>query len=712
MPDSSNVVARAEAVTSGDKGIKKVSVKIPLPCITILIHGVNDVGEAYDAQEIGICAGLNSRLNRSHSADTPGAPDLVPGAYKMPSENDDTESDPDAVYFRRTPDENTWSPVVPFYWGFREDDKLINRSGYHGQWTDRYGTRLDKNGAKNGGPFANATSTLNDMWGAGFSGKVAHSETAAHMASSPSHNLVTARPRHYMLLGAKRLGMLIKMIRTKYPGTAINVLCHSQGSMVTLAAHALLAVDGGVAADTVIVQDPPYSLEEAVMEGAEVGTDHQQTTQSRINTLYNIVQYINSKKVGSPALGDLCFPSGACGGEGVTGPLWKPGAGANHWIGKGSGQKLDFTERDNRGKFYLYFCPHDLTVSLLNVQGIGWQGVPDQIEAQKTGGNAGSQEKLPAFTRLQGVGFHQRMFTSASIGRKPALMVGEAPGSYQVPHVTGGLNANKSVGYVAAVSDMRTINGEELNPKIAAQLGYGEGSGKDAGKLPNSPIDAAIDISGPGGMQTTTKTMTVPLDSSGKPDLAALANKLPDQNNNSGASPDDKLKVVKVTDFPPNEDGSFDPSTKLVTYTTETPNQARRRWQKQYDDNSDHSSIPANPAHAEGVTAYDVSLGKPLPISDDDTAYLAYLCAVADWRTDWDKLRKSTKDSIKKIIACQAAESTAGAVELTNATFAYHGSGILPPDIAVNDEVKLPMPGMIDRQTIGERARTLGYPMR
>ncbi|EOV0634918.1 hypothetical protein ACOIKT_004252, partial [Cronobacter turicensis] len=42
----------------------KVGVPRPMPCIVILIHGVNDVGEAYQNQEKGILAGLSKRLNR------------------------------------------------------------------------------------------------------------------------------------------------------------------------------------------------------------------------------------------------------------------------------------------------------------------------------------------------------------------------------------------------------------------------------------------------------------------------------------------------------------------------------------------------------------------------------------------------------------------------------------------------------------------------
>ena len=42
-----------------------VAVPRPMPCIVILIHGVNDVGEAYQNQETGIIEGLNKRLDRT-----------------------------------------------------------------------------------------------------------------------------------------------------------------------------------------------------------------------------------------------------------------------------------------------------------------------------------------------------------------------------------------------------------------------------------------------------------------------------------------------------------------------------------------------------------------------------------------------------------------------------------------------------------------------
>jgi hypothetical protein len=80
--------------------------------------------------------------------------------------------------------------------------------------------------------------------------------------------------------------------------------------MVALTAHAMLVAEGGqYSADTLILQDPPYSLEETNAEFYDGMTgDKQQTSQSRIKTLSNIINYINEKKASTPPLADLNFP--------------------------------------------------------------------------------------------------------------------------------------------------------------------------------------------------------------------------------------------------------------------------------------------------------------------------------------------------------------------------------------------------------------------
>jgi len=49
---------------SGPMSVQLCGVQPPLPCIVILVHGVNDVGEAYENQDKGLCLGLNTRLGR------------------------------------------------------------------------------------------------------------------------------------------------------------------------------------------------------------------------------------------------------------------------------------------------------------------------------------------------------------------------------------------------------------------------------------------------------------------------------------------------------------------------------------------------------------------------------------------------------------------------------------------------------------------------
>ena len=103
-----------------------------------MVHGVNDVGTSYSAVEEGLCAGLQDRLLRK----------FKPGTYRMPGEGDKKTllDDPDAVFFKRDQKADADSPVIPFYWGFREVGNLTKT--VNGQKTDRNGNRLDKDLSK------------------------------------------------------------------------------------------------------------------------------------------------------------------------------------------------------------------------------------------------------------------------------------------------------------------------------------------------------------------------------------------------------------------------------------------------------------------------------------------------------------------------------------------------------------------------------------
>jgi hypothetical protein len=140
-----------------------VCVRPELPGSVIVVHGVNDVGVAYGEVEAGLCAGLNQRLDLGCA--------ISPAPYRTFTDADRNklEDDPDAVFFKRQPTPESYSPVIPFYWGFREEKEryLHGKDLPHGQNTDRFGNRLDKDFSKGGGPFVNATGTLPDMWNKG-----------------------------------------------------------------------------------------------------------------------------------------------------------------------------------------------------------------------------------------------------------------------------------------------------------------------------------------------------------------------------------------------------------------------------------------------------------------------------------------------------------------------------------------------------------------
>ena len=86
------------------------------------------------------------------------------------------------------------------------------------------------------------------------------------------------------------------------PGLPLIIGSVNNEYLVALGAQALLEADGKqYAANTLILQNPPYSFEETNAEFFDgITGGHQQTTQSRIKTLSNIVKYVWSKKAVAP----------------------------------------------------------------------------------------------------------------------------------------------------------------------------------------------------------------------------------------------------------------------------------------------------------------------------------------------------------------------------------------------------------------------------
>ncbi|WP_414490798.1 DUF3274 domain-containing protein [Stenotrophomonas maltophilia] len=716
-PTSERCIATGRVVTQPAGTVQKVILPMPKPAIVILVHGVNDVGEAYVEQETGICLGMSERLDRTGRQES-----LLGGAYyRVPDCADRDAPDPDAVYFRRSHTQARFAPkgveaqeprsvVIPFYWGFREEEGINPRTGKpwidkeqpHGEYLDRHGNRLDKDSAKNGGPFANATSCIPDMWADGFSGRIAKVLPSNPVGGTATRPLLKARSRHYMVLAAQRLAMLVRMIRRKNPDDTINVVGHSQGCLVSLLANAFLKDSGDRPVDTLVMNHPPYGLGESFLDGLETGDD-QQTVEARVKTLQSIVGFMTGTSHAVPAFSALAdAPRNKVVGRG-----WGPQQAQRASVSQGSSA---FNERDNRGKVYLYFCPDDQTVALQTVQGIGWAGVPEHVKALTTDGmqrwtaaktydrtlqSSDFEQRIPMLSPL-GDRFKQRCFTKRIRDGK-ALKVGLPPHEYvlELWHewtwsgTTMGIKDKIGRGGFSTGQVVR-VTGEALTPPVAAQLG-GDTDGI-------SPIDASIAMTQDEGRLLPWEMFPRPVHSTSTYEVRSIglipAEAMPDLERawNEGKATVDKAKVVYARHLG---------GGRVEIRRKETPAEVKRRWMDTTDseDNrkSFHSSIVANAMHSQKVTAYDLSIGQARTI--DDRTYYLYLCLVADWRTPWDDEDEisPTSDRAEISAAMQVHQRESPSYPLIAQTHAYRETGILP------DCAKCDLPSLVWTQTAADR---------
>lgn len=674
---------------------KKIPVRHNLPGNIIVIHGVNDVGTAYAAVEQGLCEGLSTRLKGN----------LTAANYRMPMASDKktVEDDPDAVFYKRTISTDTHSPVIPFYWGYRELESEVqtSRNTSHGQAMDRYANRLDKDHSKGGGPFANATNSIPDMWNKGKWGVFGMLDTAQRDATHP---VLNNPGRMYMILAARRLAALIAMIRDYDENETVSIVAHSQGCLISLLAQAFL-LDPAMKtlqpnarpADTLILNNPPYSLiekipmtassvdgysgEEAVMRDGYYLIDGSQTLNARLTTLSNIVQGLWKSKHAAPSLSELNDTAKHCG---AVGPKWAASE-----------------DRDNRGKTYLYFCPEDMTVALTNVQGIGWQGVPHYqrgTQVTQTKMNRAIKQSSKDIVRKPfselGEGFRQRVFT---LKRRPdheagsAVQIGEAKdahyfvlrqkGEDDQSHtavsdnrmskraVRAHLPTEADCPEGASLDEKRThgvrlINGEQLKQAVSASLieeAQADGAGRAGASETVDPIDAAISVTSNYGIYVMWRRIPNPLSSidasrlaigaSPRPQLysgrvghtADLAARLEQQLN--GDKPNNaRCKVLEAYVCLDNGFTALPIKPgELIIKREETADEARLRWQQTQVPRSFHGAIFSGRNNHRDVTAYDVAIGGGQASSDP--AFYAYLCAVADWRL---KIGKEARPGILK----------------------------------------------------------------
>lgn len=719
----------------------KLHARPPLPGTVIVVHGVNDVGVSYGEVEAGLCAGLGDRLRHSHA--------YQPATYRVPQADDRDKllEDPDAVFFKRQASDTTHSPVIPFYWGYREVGRHatahVFRNGKQeiktGQFVDRYGNRLDKDRSKGGGPFANATSALPDMWNRGFS--ALPGDLLDRASGDALRPVLKAPGRMYMVLAAQRLAALVAMIRDYHADETVNLVAHSQGCMLSLLAQAILMHWGLRPADTLVLTHPPYSLvddvpvandlaeafsggEDAAMQPHYGALAGRQTFHARLQTLARIVDGVAKARHAFPALAELKSPQ-RCG---VVSAKWEAAQ-----------------DRDNRGKVYLYFCPEDMTVALDNVQGIGWQGVPDQMPGSKlewveTTRLGRKHKELQPVRQVRdalavlGKGFFQRVFTTRLRAAKPGepptpVLVGAPPHDHILRlededdhgHVdekqttlrsrheeTAWPPKEKTLGFIQRSAydlrrGIRRITGEALKVPVQPDM-QGGAKYEDV-----DPIDAAIATTSRYGRaavwQLIDDTQGLSRAAAGLPAhgspreqalfkgpvgwLAGVEARVA-ETVNAGLDKDSTRRrevseVFACLEADP-QTGRLHPNGKLLVQCLESPDEARLRWQKSQASRSFHGAIFGSRLNHRRVTAYDLSIGQGEAVDDPD--FRAYLCAVADWRLQGNLDMPQRKG----ILRWPEFEDTHGRFyraepawrkALIKGNADYYGTGVLPACLPV-----------------------------
>lgn len=468
---------------------------------------------------------------------------------------------------------------------------------YH---NDNFKNALDTHFAKNGGTFANATTTIPDMLGpgAGGFGVAAAGFASLHFNDGDFTHPIYENPhRIYQFFAAQRLADLILQIRSD-PVTekdTINVVAHSQGTIITMLANMLVKQAGYDPANCVILNHSPYSLESRVAENIQPG--YQQTDAARQKTFKNFcrLMYTQWKGGGKMSEGELLDLEASC-------TLRKP-----------SDNPLRTDDRycrSNDGKVYNYFCPNDGVVSLENVQGIGWRGIPQKIASD-----------IP--------NLYQRVFYQhGEVGKAPDAKPFELPprkeGDAKYAFLT---NASYSARDVV-------VNGEELPEpfifKLQGQDNYPDNDPKTSDTPytyyidPDSP-DAYISYSAKAYAIKRTVTETCVVNS--YQSIGLRPGQVLTSSELEVESIERKHKVIHG-----EVSGSKD--FQLLTLTwLKTPEELQAEWQKiDPVGYSQHSSIVMSEFAPSHAMAFDLAIGQCKSFDYKAGKFWEELLHRADWR--------------------------------------------------------------------------------
>jgi len=572
----------------------RAEVKLPphLPGIIIFVHGVNSEGEWYDDAEKALCDGLNDRLNRA---------DLAANKYVT------TDKDTGQPCSCGTdPNKLGRSPVIRFYWGYRAPDggekqwRIPLRNEWGADcWNPQDGNRKGP-WYWGGGPFQNGTNNLLQLWSdEGMKQHVLGFFDVQSPNPLTDRDLESSPPRHYFAHAAQRLAKLVDRIREVNPGDTVTIMSHSQGTMLALAATALCKER---APDAVIVMNSPYALDDKVTDQLTCG-NQRQTVAARVNTLKAIAARLKQdKKVFTgKELKQL-----HCGATQDM-QLWQPDAVLKNGV----------KERDNHGRLYVYFNPHDRVMGASPLQSIGWQGINDSVLAQ-----LGDNVKQRMLARGTACGDEPGVKKFSSLPLIPDPEPGVKPTEFWNGNQTM-LGAN--IWTVPKANQTVTINAEKVPVPIKAE---------DMAKV----VDTR-EITRPG---SKPKHVDMYFDQSRSSQYLWGA------KDGDGSYKDSSFPYFESIYIPRQEVLQRDPHdpSRLDSQNParrETVDELHRRIENYQPWPSNHSTLPKHAAFVRQVAAYDVPIG--FCDSYESFDFWRELMVSADWTLQARGLNVYCKDT-------------------------------------------------------------------
>jgi pimeloyl-ACP methyl ester carboxylesterase len=345
-----------------------------MPGTTIFVHGVNSEGEWYGDAANHFARGLNARLGRHD----------IQGLGEAGVEKRHARSNAESG--------RALSPIIPFYWGYSAHkteclkDCTKNVEGTTDVWTDVYGNPLRQDRSWGGGPFANGTTTLQEFWGNGFNPIYLKGLLNLNILNPMlGRDLMTCPERLYYVHAARRLANLVKTIRNDFPDEPINIVGHSQGTMIALCS--MFYLDGIRGPDTILLNSSPFRIDTRLFDPASVAAGLRvENEQCRSLTFRNaadimaesarsfkpnphIVAEYGHEHNAKHAYDDAVYVRHDPVAEG-----WEPMIGSSDKLPM-PWWKILMHSRNNRGKIFVNFNPGDRVIGASVVAGIGWRGL-------------------------------------------------------------------------------------------------------------------------------------------------------------------------------------------------------------------------------------------------------------------------------------------------------------------------------------------------